>query len=225
MILLEELKHFITGNIRIIKSSSGIITYYQNGYSQSEANAEGISTCAYVHVLSGIITQSGARRVLIIGCAGGTLATMLHRRGHIVTVVDINPHAFTLAQRYFHMPDAIRCITGDGYTYLQNSPHYYDAIIVDVSPAATARFLRPSRSPVSFCTAHHVLAQNGILLMNVSSCRMDDDAGQYYRASYGQTRHTCPPSCSTGQTAATAMSSLPGEIPWQTYGWSVMNII
>src|SRR3989442_624287 len=98
MILLEELDTEF-GNIRITLSKhDGAYTYYQNGCFHSQANSDGISTCAYVHVMYKIIKQSGAQRVLMIGCAGGTLATMLHRLGCQVTVVDINPYAFTIAK-------------------------------------------------------------------------------------------------------------------------------
>ncbi len=165
MMLLEELDTEF-GKIRIIQSPSGICTYYQNGCSHSEADAEGISTCAYIHVLYSLITQSAAKRVLMIGCAGGTLATMLHRAGHQVTVVDINPHAFTLAKRYFHMPEEICCITHDGYAYLQNAPQHYDAIVVDVF-SGDGQVPEVFTQPDFFCTARHVLAQDGSVLMNI----------------------------------------------------------
>jgi len=166
MILLEELDTEF-GNIRIVRSkSNGNCTYYQNGCSHSEADMEGISTCAYVHVMYSIIRQSQAQRVLMIGCAGGTLATMLYNLGCEVTVVDINPHAFTLARRYFNMPEEVTCITEDGWSYILNTPHRYDAIVVDAFGSdgnVAGQFILPD----FFRTARDVLAYSGIVLMNV----------------------------------------------------------
>jgi protein-L-isoaspartate O-methyltransferase len=68
----------------------------------------------YVHVMYSIIKQSNAENVLMICGASGMLATMLYRSGCHVTAVDINPHAFTLAKKYFQMPDEVECVVGDG---------------------------------------------------------------------------------------------------------------
>src|SRR3954468_18870292 len=117
MILLEEIDTEF-GNIKIMRSKrDGTCSYYQEECFHSQINAEGISTCGYVHVMYSIIKQAKARRVLMIGCAGGTLATMLHNAGCEVTVVDINPHAFTLGKRYFKMPEAVKCAVGDGVAF------------------------------------------------------------------------------------------------------------
>ena len=131
MILLEDLDTEF-GNIKIMRSKrKGSYSYYQEGCFHSEINAEGISACGYVHVMYSIIKQAQARRVLMIGCAGGTLATMLQRMGCEVTAVDINPHAFTLAKRYFQMPEAVKCVVEDGVAYLLKTGERYDAIAID----------------------------------------------------------------------------------------------
>ena len=114
MILLEELDTKF-GNIKIMRSKrDGSVLYHQEECFHSLANTEGVSICAYVHVMYNIIRQSGAQNILMIGCAGGTLATMLHRIGCNVTVVDINSASFKLARKYFQMPKEIECILGDG---------------------------------------------------------------------------------------------------------------
>src|SRR5271155_278014 len=121
MDLLEDLETEF-GNIRIVRyKHDGSHAYYQGFCSHSEANKEGVSTCTYVHTMFGIIRQLDAQRVLMIGCAGGSLATMLHRAGCEVTAVDINPHAFTLAKRYFQMPEEVRCVVGDGRSYMNRT--------------------------------------------------------------------------------------------------------
>ncbi len=131
MILLEDLDTEF-GNIKIMRSKrDGTYSYYQEACFHSQINSDGVSTCGYVHVMYSIIRQSQARRVLMIGCAGGTLATMLHKEGCEVTVVDINPYAFDLAKRYFKMPEVVECVVSDGVAYLLKTGKRYDAIAID----------------------------------------------------------------------------------------------
>lgn len=166
MILLEELDTEF-GSIRIVKSKEdGRFTYYQDGCAHSEADIEGTSTCAYVHVMYSILRQSQVRRVLMIGCAGGTLATMLHRLGCHVTVVDINPHAFMLAKRYFNMPEEINCVEEDGWSHLVNMTESYDAIAVDAfnnDGTVVGQFILGD----FFHVVRKVLGHSGIVVMNV----------------------------------------------------------
>lgn len=166
MLLLEDLDTEF-GNIKIVRSKSdGTCTYYQDACFHSQANAEGISTCGYVHVMYSVIKQSGARNVLMIGGAGGTLATMLHRLGCKVTVVDINPHAFTLAKKYFQMPKEIECIVEDGRDYLLRTGKHFDAIAIDA-------FNTDATVPEQFTTkdffqmVSEVLTPSGVVAMNV----------------------------------------------------------
>src|SRR5476649_1559474 len=100
MMLLEELDTEF-GKIRIIQSPNGTCTYYQNGCSHSEANGQGISTCAYIHVLYSLITQSRARQVLMIGCAGGTLAHYNRRALDFIMVVTSLDTPFRAAEKDF----------------------------------------------------------------------------------------------------------------------------
>ncbi len=166
MILLEELDTEF-GNIKIMRSKrDGTYSYYQEACFHSQINADGVSTCGYVHVMYSIIKQSQAQRVLMIGCAGGTLATMLHRLGCEITVVDINPHAFNLAKRYFHMPEAIKCVVGDGWSYLLKTGQRYDAIAIDA-------FDNDGTVPEQFTTmdffrvVREVLQPFGVIAINV----------------------------------------------------------
>jgi len=67
----------------------------------------------------------------MIGCAGGTLATMLSRAGVQVTLVDIDPLSFQIARRYFHMPESVACHVRDGADFLRRTRARYDAVILD----------------------------------------------------------------------------------------------
>jgi spermidine synthase len=153
------------GNIRITRSSDGDVSYYQNGCYHSQADRNGVSACAYIHVIYELVLQSCARDVLIIGCAGGTLATMLQRMKCRITVVDINDMAFTIARDYFKLPTNVRCITKDGIAYLRTTQNTYDAIVIDV-------FGSRNTVPASFTTpaffklVKQTLSASGIMVMN-----------------------------------------------------------
>jgi spermidine synthase len=110
---------------------TGGISYWQAQDHQSVADRHGVSLAEYIHALFGLVRQKRAAHVLMIGCAGGTLATMLSRAGVQVTLVDIDPLSFQIARRYFHMPRTVDCHAADGASFLRRRPTRYDAIILD----------------------------------------------------------------------------------------------
>jgi predicted membrane-bound spermidine synthase len=162
------LKQFKTpfGTIRISRDRDGTLAYYQNGCFHSQATPRGVSVCAYVHVVHEIIRQKKAQKVLIIGCGGGTLATMLRRLRVHVTVVDINPVAFKIAQDYFSMPDDVVCVPKNGITYVRATTERFDAVVIDVFDA-------DNKVPKGFTTKAFLgavmkkLKRGGVLIMNV----------------------------------------------------------
>src|SRR3954462_10814132 len=87
------------GVIKLHQRKTGTVKYVQKGGNQSEADRNGVSLSAYIHALYGLAVQTRARDVLMIGCGGGTLATMLTRAGKAVTAVDIVPPSFKIARR------------------------------------------------------------------------------------------------------------------------------
>lgn len=120
------------GHIQIAKRRrTGAVLYEQDGCFQSEADSQGISLASYVHAIFGLIQQSGARNILLIGCGGGTLATMLVHSGQNATVVDVNPASFVIAKTHFSMPEDVSCHVGDGKDFLRDNPTPFDAIVID----------------------------------------------------------------------------------------------
>lgn len=119
------------GEIAIMEEvDTGFRWYLEGTAFQSYAGAGGDSRFAYVHLMAALL--GSARRVLVLGCGGGTLATMLDQRGVDVLVVDRNPMSFDLARRYFWMPESVRCIAADFRDYLRDRPDAVDAIAIDV---------------------------------------------------------------------------------------------
>ena len=67
------------GHYIIRDDATGKVSYWQSEYHQSAADRTGVSTADYIHAMYFFLMQAGVRDVLMIGCGGGTLATMLAR--------------------------------------------------------------------------------------------------------------------------------------------------
>jgi spermidine synthase len=120
------------GAIKILKTkNTGSLIYAQGDSFQSEADANGISLVAYIHAIFALLKQARSKTVLMIGCGGGTLATMLSSISTVPTVVDIDPHAFLLARRYFQLPADIECRVADGCEFLLSHTGSFDAVVHD----------------------------------------------------------------------------------------------
>src|SRR6516165_9627780 len=110
--------------------TSGTRFYLEGEIFQSHATPTGESQFAYVKMMESFLAHSA--NVLLLGCGGGNLATMLTRSGKTVTVVDHNPSSFDIARQYFGMPDDIPCIIEDFRTYLPTETQQFDGIAIDV---------------------------------------------------------------------------------------------
>lgn len=166
---MDEIEVFETGQgvVSIYRDpATGAVLYGLAGWGQSTADTNGIALASYIHALYGLLSQAGARRVLMIGGAGGTLATLLARdRGRTVTVVDTDPLAFDLARRYFAMPDSVVRHVGDGAAFLAADAQTYDAIVLDafIGDVIPAHL----RTPDVFAAMRARLAPGGVVLVNV----------------------------------------------------------
>lgn len=150
---------------------TGRVSYWQAEDHQSVADRNGVSLAEYIHVLFGLIRQRRSRDVLMIGCAGGTLATMLSAVGVRVSAVDIDPQAFDIAHRYFHMPETVECHVADGAAFLKGRGPRYDAIVLDAFTDELIPFhlLRPG----FFRLVKARLRRGGLFLVNIVV--LDDD--------------------------------------------------
>jgi hypothetical protein len=69
---------------------TGAVSYWQGDYYQSRADKNGVSLLNYIHALFGLVRQKKSQSVLMIGCGGGSLATMLARAAAMSFAVDLN---------------------------------------------------------------------------------------------------------------------------------------
>jgi cyclopropane fatty-acyl-phospholipid synthase-like methyltransferase len=179
------------GHYIIQDSRTGKVSYWQKEYHQSAADAEGVSTADYIHAMYFFLMQAGARDVLMIGCGGGTLATMLVRSQVAVTVVDLHKFSFDIARKYFHLPQAVTCHVADGIQYLKENRQRHDAVVLDAfgEGGMPAAFMQPA----FFKLAHARLKpRNSLFLMNVIVSDDDDstpdDLVRALRRQWGRVR-------------------------------------
>ena len=116
------------GHVIVQVKSTGRVSYWEKVYHQSAADAAGVSTADYIHAMFFFLRQVQSKDVLMIGCGGGTLATMLKREGVKVTVVDLHKLSFDIARNYFHLPADVPCHVSDGVGYLKTHRHRHDAL-------------------------------------------------------------------------------------------------
>ncbi len=154
-------------------NATGSISYWQRGDHQSQADRNGTSLAEYIHAIFGFLRQAKCKRVLMIGCGGGTLATMLHRVGVNVTIVDIDPTSFEIARQYFHMPDEIECHVADGRSFLRRGTARYDAVVLD---AFSKQVVPKHLLAQSFfaLVKSRMRARGGIFLINLIVADDDD---------------------------------------------------
>jgi SAM-dependent methyltransferase len=131
MITLARRQMDFGGATVVMSRGTGSVFYYHGDSCQSEADRNGISLAPYIHAIYDLLLQCRARHVLMIGCGGGTLGTMLARSCREVVIVDDDPYAITVAKRYFSLPFEVTCHVVDGLTFLKRNEIRFDAIVVD----------------------------------------------------------------------------------------------
>jgi len=159
------------GKISVVEEvTTGARHYEEAGVSQSCVLAGGEAGVDYIRLMAALL--AGSSRVLLLGCGGGALATMLHRRGASVTVVDINPISFQLARTFFWMPSAIACVTADMRQFLRAETHAFHAIGIDVGGPCFS--YEDVLDAASVAHVRRTLRQGGRVAINIS-CESPDD--------------------------------------------------
>jgi hypothetical protein len=141
------------GVIEILeRGSDGARLYVQNEQVESFALPGGTSLLGYVQAMRAVLLAAGSQRVAVLGSAGGTLGTMLARHGASPVLIDVNPEAFELAEKYFWLPASIARVVADARRYLADGSALFDAIVLDAFDGgeapdhlASAEFFRLAR--------------------------------------------------------------------------------
>jgi predicted membrane-bound spermidine synthase len=151
--------------IRVLEQRrDGSRLYYDCGALYTHVDAEGRNLLRYVTVMERGL--QGADSVLLLGTAGGALATQLSRRGAAVTAVDNWPTAFEIARRWFHLPAEVTCVHADAMAFLRSTTERWSAVAVDV--------FRGMEIPDSILTSDigsllsRVVTPGGLIVWNVA---------------------------------------------------------
>ena len=185
MISLVALEHEF-GAIRVCRDkATGELTFLQGGCFQTKTDVNGVSLVTYVHALFGLVMQAQAQTVLVIGCGGGSLASMLAKAGKRVVVVDVNPAAIEIAQRHFNLPESVDCHVADGAEFLREDHRDFDAIIMDAY--CGDRIPDHMRSVEFFRSSKLRLARpHGCFLANIHVIDDADPAAHDYAQAVGE---------------------------------------
>jgi predicted membrane-bound spermidine synthase len=120
------------GTIDIVeRRADGARLYLENEQLQSFALPGGSSLFPYVQAVRAILLQVKSQHIAVLGSAGGTLGTMMVRDGARPVLVDVNPEAFALAEKYFWLAPSIDCVVADARRFLSDGTTLFDAIVLD----------------------------------------------------------------------------------------------
>ncbi|HEX3673320.1 MAG TPA: fused MFS/spermidine synthase [Rhizomicrobium sp.] len=176
----------MNGSVIVQDNATGGVSYWERNTNQSAADRNGVSLGDYIHAMYGFLRQARARHVLMIGCGGGTLATMLHASGVKVAIVDISALSFEIALRYFQLPQDVECHVADGAAFLRRTRARYDAIVLDAydDEAIPNQFLK-----IAFfnLAKSRMAARGAIFLMNIIVADDDDRTPDRIARLMGQT--------------------------------------
>ncbi|MGD9981840.1 MAG: methyltransferase domain-containing protein [Hyphomonadaceae bacterium] len=152
------------GPIRVLeRKSDGARLYCINGSVQTLMLPDGVSTFGYVHAAKLLVAN--AHDVLIIGGGGGSLATMLARRGHRITVLDIDPAAEPIAREYFALHESVHWVTADPISFIESYHGAFDAVIIDACDSQG--LVSPFNKPQIIANVLAKTCPRGSLILNV----------------------------------------------------------
>jgi len=159
------------GEIAVVEElATGARFYREGGVDQSRVLAGGEAGVDYIRLMAALLGDGGD--VLLLGCGGGALATMLHRRGRSVTVVDVNPVSFQLSRTFFWMPHGIECVGADMRAFVRSEARAFAAIGIDVGGPCFS--YEEVLEPATVAHVRRVLRNGGRIAINIS-CEAPDD--------------------------------------------------
>jgi spermidine synthase len=128
-ILLEDAegsRHILV--LEVLRDGSRL--YLDGDVLYTHVDSQGRNLLHYISAMKRVLAD--APDVLLLGTAGGALATELARSGAAVTAVDNWPRCFDIARRWFHLPTAVECVHEDALDFLRQTSRQWSAIAVDV---------------------------------------------------------------------------------------------
>lgn len=150
---------------RIVElQDDGSRAYIEGDALYTHVTGAGENLLAYVEIMREALLD--APRVLLLGTAGGALATELSRRGTEVTAVDDMAWAFAAARQWFHLPEQVECVHADAMVYLGATTRRWTGIAVDVFRGVEIpdQFMKPAFGAMLL----GALEPGGVIVWNVA---------------------------------------------------------
>ncbi|CAN7404865.1 spermidine synthase [Caulobacter sp. LjRoot300] len=117
--------------VRVYQSTlDGARFYYEGSALYTQVDGNGKNRLKYITMMGELLAER--HDVLMLGTAGGALATKISRRGGQVTAVDCWDGAFDVARRWFQLPDEVECVHADALDFLRTTARQWDGVAIDV---------------------------------------------------------------------------------------------
>lgn len=157
------------GMLQVLESEEGHARYYLNDLlSQNTYNPQtGQSLSLFTYLLHGLGRGYApeAQTVLCIGLGIGIVPMQFAREGARVDVVEINPAAVPVAERFFDFdPARVRLHLGDGRQFLMTTAERYDVLVLDAFLGESPPSHLMTRE--AFAAMRRCLKPGGVLVMN-----------------------------------------------------------
>lgn len=135
-------------------------------------------------VLSSLYLNPAAKKVLMIGMGGGTIATAIKNvlpEIHL-DIIKINPLVVEVAEDYFMFQNEsnVKVIIQDGFDFVLKSNNKYDIIIIDAFLNAT---VQPKFLTEDFLSSlKNIMSDGGVVVFNsIIGKRNNPNVNFYYR--------------------------------------------
>lgn len=158
------------GMLQVVETEDGSGRYYlndlltQNSYDPKSRQ----SLAVFSYLLHGLARGYAAETqdVLCIGMGVGIVPMQFAREGSRVDVVEINPAAVPLAEKYFDFERArVKLVIGDGRQFVAMTTNRYDVIVLDAFLGESPPSHLMTRE--AFAAMRRCLKPGGVLVMNV----------------------------------------------------------
>jgi len=118
-------------SVRVVEYRfDGSRLYFEGPSLYTHVDANGTNQLDYIAAMGQ--AMAGKPSVLLLGTAGGALATQLSRAGASVTAVDDCSAAFELARQWFHLPPDVECLHAEALAFLKSTERRWSAVAIDV---------------------------------------------------------------------------------------------
>lgn len=152
-------------NVRIFERiRDGSRLYYDNAVLYTHVDRHGENCLAYIAAMARLLSERN--KVLMLGTAGGALATQISRRGGQITAVDDWDGAFAIARQWFGLPAAVECIHADAMAFLKSTARQWDAVAIDVFQGTEIPIAMLNEDIAALLAS--VLAPGGMIVWNVA---------------------------------------------------------